>query len=237
MSVYRIAICDDDSRMVEQLSLFCREILDREDIPYELEVFNRADELRSRLDLQQDAFHLLILDIQMDGLTGMELARSLRSRDDRVSIIFVTACDDYLAEGYDVQPIHFLLKPVSREVLEKAIRTDLKLNFLPKTVALHIGNKLLHLSIDDIYYAESRNHNVIIHQKEDYRTYYISLTEMEKQLPADHFTRCHNSFLINLGKVQEIGRTELLLDNGQQLPVGRVYYRAFQSAFVRYINL
>ncbi len=237
MSVYKIAICDDDSRILERLSLFCREILDKEDIPYELEVFQSADELRRRLNLQQDAYHLLILDIQMNGLTGMELAHSLRDRDDRVSIIFVTAYDDYLVEGYDVQPIHFLLKPVRQEVLEKAIHTDLKWNFLPKTVALHIGNKLLHLSIDDIYYLESRNHHVIIHQKEDSKTYYISLTEIEKQLPSDHFTRCHNSFLINLGRVEEIGRRELLVDNGQQLPVGRMYYRAFQSAFVRYINL
>ena len=65
---------------------------------------------------------------------------------------------------------------------------------------------------------------------------YLSLTEFEKQLPKGHFSRCHNSFLVNLSRVKEIGRTDLTLRNGDMLPVGRTYYKAFQSAFIRYIN-
>ena len=144
----------------------------------------------------------------MDGMTGMELARSLREKGKRVSIIFVTACEDYLSDGYGVQPIHFLLKPVHREALASAIHTDLKLNYIPKTVVVHIGNKLVHLSLSDF----------------------------EKQLPMGQFARCHNSYLVNLDEVREIGRTEISLQSGETLPMGRSYYKAFQSAFVRYIN-
>ena len=173
----------------------------------------------------------------MNGMTGLELARSLRSKDDRISIIFVTACDNYLSEGYDVQPIHFLLKPICREALANAIRTDLKLNYLPKAVTLSIGNKILHFSVSEIRYVESYNHNIIIHQSSgNSNTYYLSLTEFEKQLPKGHFSRCHNSFLVNLSRVKEIGRTDLTLRNGDMLPVGRTYYKAFQSEFIRYIN-
>ena len=188
------------------------------------------------MDTESCPFELLILDIQMEGMTGMELARSLRDKGNRVSIIFVTACEDYLSEGYGVQPIHFLLKPVRREALASAIHTDLKLNYIPKTVVVHIGNKLVHLSLSDIRYIESYNHSIVIHQSTDNSTYYFSLSDFEKQLPMGQFARCHNSYLVNLDEVREIGRTELSLQSGETLPMGRTYYKAFQSAFVRYIN-
>lgn len=208
MSTYRIAICDDDDIIRENLCSLCSDILTNDSAEYRLEPFCSVCELEKRLNAEGCPFDLLILDIQMDGMTGMELARSLREKGNRVSIIFVTACEDYLSEWYGVQPIHFLLKPVHREALASAIHTDLKLNYIPKTVVVHIGNKLVHLSLSDF----------------------------EKQLPMGQFARCHNSYLVNLDEVREIGRTELSLQSGETLPMGRSYYKAFQSAFVRYIN-
>lgn len=236
MSTYRIAVCDDDDIIRENLCSLCSDILTNDSVEYRLESFRSACELEKRLDTESCPFDLLILDIQMEGMTGMELARSLRDKGNRVSIIFVTACDDYLSEGYGVQPIHFLLKPVRREALASAIHTDLKLNYIPKTVVVHIGNKLVHLSLSDIRYIESYNHSIVIHQSTDNSTYYFSLSDFEKQLPMGQFARCHNSYLVNLDEVREIGRTELSLQSGETLPMGRTYYKAFQSAFVRYIN-
>lgn len=236
MDAYRIAICDDDDIIRENLCSLCSDILTNDSVEYRLEPFCSACELEKRLNAEGCPFDLLILDIQMDGMTGMELARSLREKGKRVSIIFVTACEDYLSDGYGVQPIHFLLKPVHREALASAIHTDLKLNYIPKTVVVHIGNKLVHLSFSDIRYVESYNHSIVIHQSTGNSTYYFSLSDFEKQLPAGQFARCHNSYLVNLNEVREIGRTELSLQSGETLPVGRAYYKAFQSAFVRYIN-
>lgn len=236
MSAYRIAVCDDDDIIRENLCSLCSDILTNDSVEYRLESFRSACELEKRLDTESCPFELLILDIQMEGMTGMELARSLRDKGNRVSIIFVTACEDYLSEGYGVQPIHFLLKPVRREALASAIHTDLKLNYIPKTVVVHIGNKLVRLSLSDIRYIESYNHSIVIHQSTDNSTYYFSLSDFEKQLPMGQFARCHNSYLVNLDEVREIGRTELSLQSGETLPMGRTYYKAFQSAFVRYIN-
>ncbi len=236
MSVYRIAVCDDDDIMRENLCSLCSDILTDDSIEYRIEPFRSACELEKRLDIENCPFDLLILDIQMDGMTGMELARSLREKGNRVSIIFVTACENYLGEGYGVQPIHFLLKPVKREALASAIHTDLKLNYIPKTVIVHIGNKLVHLVLSDVQYIESYNHSIVIHQSTGNSTYYFSLSDFEKQLPMGQFARCHNSYLVNLEEVREIGRTELSLQSGESLPIGRAYYKTFQNAFVRYIN-
>ena len=95
---------------------------------------------------------------------------------------------------------------------------------------------MVSLPLADIRYIESYNHNIIVHQTEGDRTYFLSLTDFEKQTPRDQFCRCHNSYLVNMAFVEEIGRTELSLRGGVQLPIGRAYYKDLQSAFIRYMN-
>ena len=236
MNPYRVAVCDDDAAILDNLCSLCREIFTEDGISHEITAFSNAQDLKEKLDTQSNPFDLLILDIQMEGMTGMDLAHSLRDSGDRVSIIFITACDDYLSEGYGVQPIHFLLKPVKKEALANALHTDLKLNHLPKMAVLRIGSKTVSLSLSDIRYIESFNHEVIIHQAGSKQTYAISLTEVERQLPRGRFCRCHNSYLVNLGYVQEIGRMKLCLRDCKTLPVGRTYYKSFQEKFIRYLN-
>lgn len=236
MNVYRLAVCEDDDTIREELSSLCQDILTQDSIEHEITAFSSADELEKRLLTENTPFDLLLLDIQMEGMTGMELAQSLRRRGDRVSILFISGCEDYLPEGYGVQPIHFLLKPVSREALADALRTDWRLNHRPKTAALRIGGKTVSLPLAEIRYIESYNHNIVIHQASGDRSYLLSLSEAEKQLPPGQFCRCHNSYLVNMEYVEEISRKELALRGGIRLPIGRAYYKSLQSAFIRYLN-
>ena len=125
---------------------------------------------------------------------------------------------------------------MSRESLALALRTDWQLNHRPKTIVLRIGSKTVQLALAEIRYIESYDHNIIVHQAEGDRTYFLSLTDFEKQMPRDQFCRCHNSYLVNMSFVEEISRMELSLRGGVCLPVGRAYYKALQSAFIRYLN-
>lgn len=236
MNRYRLAVCEDDAAIRKELCALCCDILAEDGIVYEITEFSSAENLEEVLQEKGDCFDLLILDIQMEGITGMELAKSLRQQDNRVSILFVTGCEKYLLKGYEVQPIHFLLKPVKREALAQALRTDWKLNHKPKTVVLRTGNKTVCLSLGEIRYIESFNHNIVVHQSGEEHTYSLSLSEIEKQLPPGQFCRCHNSYLVNLDCVEQIGRTQLRLRDAQTIPVGRAYYKGLQSAFIRYLN-
>lgn len=236
MSTYRLAICEDEEAVRAQIHSLCQEILTEAGQAHSIAEFSSAQQLEHLLSTKSSPFDLLLLDIQMEGLTGMELARRLRQRGDRVSIIFITGCEDYLPQGYSVQPIHFLLKPVSRQALEAALQVDWQLNHQPKTAVLRVGSKTIHLRLSDILYIESYNHSIILHQLEGERTGSLSLTEFERQMPPNHFFRCHNSYLVNMAYVEEIGRTELSLRGGVRLPIGRTYYKALQSAFIRYLN-
>ncbi len=234
MQTYSIALCDDDESARRELSELCRDILAELNIENSITAFDSAERLREALNGTR--FDLLILDIQMKGMTGMELARELRRNNDRVSVIFISACDEYLREGYEVQPVHFLLKPVDRDALAGALRLDWRLNHSPRAISLCIGGRSIGLVLSDVDYIESLNHRIIVHTASGSAEYYSSLSKLEKQLPSGNFARCHNSFLVNLDRVREIRRTEIMLKNGALLPVGRTYYKSFQSAFITFIN-
>ncbi len=236
METYQVAICDDDTIVLEQIGSLCEEFYAKEGIPCQISAFSDARKLKDQIETQSLSFNLLILDIKMEDLTGMELAHALRDAGNRISIIFITAYDEYLPFGYDVQPIHFLMKPVKKEALENALRTDLKLNVYQRNWSLRIGNRIVCLSLPEIRYIESYNHEVIIHEGETDRSYTISLSEIERQLPATQFCRCHKSYLVNLEFVKEIKRQSLSLQGNEILPIGRTYHKTFQKMLIRYLN-
>lgn len=237
MGVYRVAVCDDERAACEEVCRLCDDILTQDGIPHRIVPFSSASALDACLREGDDAFDLLVLDIAMQGQSGMELAHELRRRRDRVSIVFVTGCEEYLEEGYGVQPVHFLLKPVTRERLSEALHADRELNHSPKTVTLQRGGRLLRLALSDIYYVETGvKHNVKIVTPAHAHLFPASLSYMEQALPAEQFVRCHKSYLVNLEHVTEVGRTAVRLDSGEEVPVGRKYAAETQSAFVAYLN-
>ena len=236
MNEYCLAVCEDDDNIREDICVMCREILAEHGIEHAITAFSSAAELEELLRTEENPFDCLLLDIQMAGMSGMELAQLLRSREDNVSIIFITSCENYLREGYSVQPIHFLLKPVKREVLEDALRIDWRLNHKPKIVTLRVGSRTVSLKLTEILYIESQNHSVVVHKREASQSFTFSLSDMERMLVPGQFFRCHNSYLVNMEYVEEIGRTELQLAFGERIPIGRKYYKDFQSAFIHYMN-
>lgn len=236
MGGYRLAICEDDPRMRAQLRTLCGEILTGMGVACQIAAFPSADALDEVLRTRSEPFHLLLLDIQMEGMSGMELARALREREDEVGVIFISASTDYLLEGYEVRPIHYLLKPVGREALEKAIRTHWRQTLAPRTVALRAGGKSTSLPVEEIRYVESRDHGSLVCLTGGDQFFRLPLAQVERLLPAGQFARCHNSFLVNLAHVKLVGRGALTLRDGASVPVGRRYYDPFQNAFVTYIN-
>lgn len=96
MNIYQVAICEDNDTIRAHLHSLCHEILAEDGIEHSITDFSSAQQIEDQMTAQNHSFDLLLLDIQMEGLTGMELAQSLRQRGDRVSIIFVTGCEDII---------------------------------------------------------------------------------------------------------------------------------------------
>lgn len=229
---YRLAICEDDPRERQSLESLCREILQKRGIPGEVASYPSTEALDSSLQEGRGPFDLLLLDIQMAGINGMEFAKTLRDRGDEVRILFITGAAEYALEGYQVNPIHYLLKPVNQQELERVLVGDWERNHRSKTLLFRQGTKWVALAV----YIERLNRNVVVHTDKAQHTFSMTLTEVEAMVPGGGFAKCHNSFLVNFRRVEEIGRTSLRLRSGEELPMGRRFYRDFQTAFVRFIN-
>ena len=104
-------------------------------------------------------------------------------------------------------------------------------------LTLRAGNRAVVLPLDQIWYIESRNHTVEVWGAREAQTFWARLSQVEELLPPGHFCRCHNSFLVNLEHVAQVGRREVLLDDGRSVPVSRSYSESAQEQFVRYLNM
>ena len=235
MEPYRIAVCEDDPAIGNQLAVLCKTIFLSWDLAARADLFPSADALRAALETGETPFDLYLLDIQMEGITGLELARWLYDQGVRDRVIFITGNPEYALAGYDAHPLHYLLKPVSRERLETALRLALDRHH-PQTVLFQRGGKTLSIPVQDILYLESRDHGVVIHLRDGERAFSLPLADAERMVPAGAFQRCHKSFLVHLAWVREVSRAELLLEDGQRLPVSRTFYPVFQNALIRYLN-
>ncbi len=165
--MYRIAVCEDELNETEQLCALCGEILGDMQTEHEILSFSSAAELEHEMN-KGTGFQLLCLDIVMPDKSGMDLALEVRERNEKIGILFVSGSTEYLLEGYEARPIQYLLKPVDREQLEKALRTALRLWQRPETVTIREGRKTCVLALSDILYVESINHGSRFHlEKED----------------------------------------------------------------------
>lgn len=176
---------------------------------------------------------ILFLDIEMEKMDGIALAREIRKHNRQMQIIFVTGYMEYIQEGYDVEALHYLLKPVSQEktdsVLERAVE---RLKTADAVLFVESSGELTRIPLHEIRYIESNRNYNIIHADTDYEMR-GTLSELEAKLD-EAFVRVGRSCLVNLHYVRRIGKTELILSTGENLPVPRGSYKKLNEAFIKY---
>ena len=220
-----IAVCDDEILQCCALSKRIQEILDGMNIPYTIRQFYSGSSLlREALD-----FDILFLDILMEGLDGMKTARIFRQKASDQILIFVSSSQKYVWNAYDVEAFHYLLKPVNdqklKTVLQRAVQ---KIKRHPREYLLiRWERQQQKVFLDNIRYFEIRSRMIDVHGTEGCFSYYEQIRVLENQLKDKGFFRCHKSFLINLNRVDSYNRQELLLDNGERIPIAKRRYDDF----------
>lgn len=231
----KIAIVDDEISEQEILIKYIREWADAK---RELAEITRFDSSESFLFSWEDdkAFSLLILDIEMGGISGLELAKKIRAEDKRIPIMFVTGYDEYMQYGYDVSALHYLIKPVHKERLFMVLD---KLAFSKteeiKALVLHGESGVRRVQIRNILYLEADGHGSIMHTVDEVFSLKESLGEIEKQAPAaGEIIKCHRAYLVNLRFISAIQNSDIILDNRERLPVSRNQMKKVQREFLKY---
>ena len=176
---YLAAVCEDDARLARELAGECSRLLSSRGVEAHVDVFASAEELRSGLG----KYRLLILDIELPGENGLSLARRARAAGSKAAVIFVTGCAEYALEGYDVQPVHYLIKPVDEARLADAIDRALAYSGAPETIVLRVGNRIVSLDAGDVWYIESLNRELIVHGSEVEQNFAMTLSAACEALP------------------------------------------------------
>ena len=178
---------------------------------------------------------LILLDIEMPLMNGIETARKIRQLDSDVLIIFVTCMAQYAIEGYSVRALDYVLKPV--HYYSFASKMDQVMEILStrqkKKLIIHARNEHIRLAPEQLLYVEVQNHTLCYHtqQKLLYSTGNQSLTRLAEELANCGFARCHQAFLVNLQYVVRYDKNNVWLPN-DMIPMSRSYYQSFTQALL-----
>ncbi len=181
-------------------------------------------------------FDILLLDIEMSGEDGISLAKRLRQEGCAAEIVFVTSHFELAGEGYEVDALHYLVKPVSQEKLSAVLsKAADRLKAAPPSIVISSEGETVRLTERELLYVEAFLHYLVIHTEEqDYRIK-ETLGEFAGRLSEDFF-RIHRSVLVNLRRIVKITRTDVTLDSGDVLPVARGKYDAVNRAFIERVT-
>ena len=230
---YRVAIVDDssvDAAFVEDILKAWTE--DRQ-VVVQPERFDSAEKFLFRY-AEDKVWDVLLLDIEMGTMDGVSLAKKIRHDNEAVQIVFITGYPDYIAEGYEVAALHYLMKPVSREKLFAVL--DRAMGNLQKTervILLPVSSETLRIPVSQVQYVEAFSHAVAITTQTDTIQVKMPISEIEKML-GEGFVRCHRSYLVGLKHISRISKSEVILDSGKVLPLSRGAAAIVHKAFISY---
>jgi DNA-binding LytR/AlgR family response regulator len=230
---YQVGICDDEAGWRRFLTDIVEQWAKERGDAAEIFQFENADQLlfaQAHKNCQ-----ILFLDIELGekATNGMELARQIREENRQIQLIFVSGYMEYMQDGYDVDALHYLLKPVTKErvygVLDKAAE---RIKTAGKVLLFESHGELLRIPLHEIRYIEVVKNYVTIHGEENYEIK-RTLSEMEQELD-ERFFRMGRSFLVNLYFVKKITKAAVDLTDGTRLPLPRGMYDKINQAMIHY---
>ncbi len=231
--MYEIAICDDDSAFAQELEEMLSELFLARGVNCRVSRFSDPSQLMNALERGANC-DLLFQDILFGEERGLRFARLVRERKWDLDLVFVTSSEEYAVAGYDVRPLHYLLKPIRREQLEEAVDRFLERR-TPCTLCLTTPTSTVRLPISEILYFEIYNHTVVIHLRDGGdRSWRCTLHDLESMLPPEQFVRIHRSFLVNLEHIAEIERDRVRLTSGDYVPISKNAYANLQLSLVAF---
>ena len=228
----RIAIVDDEKVIREQI----KKLIEKKQTDCEIDTYGTGEDL-----LKADSvYDIIFLDIQMDGMNGIDTARALRQKADNTVLIFITSVKEYVFDAFDVATFHYLIKPIEEnkfwEVCDRAVLEVTKKKQNPSgQIFIKTRSQSITLEQSDVLYIESRAKKVEIHTKTNIVEAYAAISELEKQLVGS-FYRCHRGYLVNMAFIAGYENDSITLNNGETIILSKDKYSEFVKVYMRYLK-
>ena len=235
--MFRLAICEDEKVVLDFETSLINKWAAARGCPLELDTYISAEQFIFESE-DKAPYDLLIFDIQMKNMNGMELAKTLRRRGCDAVIIFITGVPDYAIEGYEVGAVRYILKPVKEEVLNGLLDNvwEEKQKKTEDFFILGQGTDLEKINFEKIIYIEARGHHVFLKGKDFEREWKAVFTETVACFEGRGFFCLRRGLLVNLKHVARISRTDCILDDGESLPVARGVYKELNESFIEFFK-
>lgn len=204
-------------------------------VRFTVSVFDDGEKI---VEQYRPVYDILLLDIEMKRMDGMEAARRIRERDDSVVIVFITAAPQYAINGYEVQALSYLLKPVPyfafRQELKRSI--DMVRRRSDGSMLIEAGGNQMRLELSDVTYIESIRHTIIVHTLDGKLSVSGTLKDFEGRLADQDFFRSNSCYLVNLRHVVGVDGQDCVMSNAERLRVSRPRKKAFLTALTNYMG-
>lgn len=231
----RIAVCDDEAIDRRQAADLTHEIMAAEGLPCGISSYENAEGLLSAIR-GGTQFHILLLDVMMEGLDGMELAAALRKLGDGTAIIFFSTNREMALRGYEVSAARYLAKPLQMPQLREALLYCYKTFCEKKEILLQTSNGQRRIRLSSILYAEAMERVTKLVLADRLEELSLKFSALSALLPERQFVLCHRSYLVNLDHIAYIRSRELELTNGEVLPLSKYRQKDLQKQFVDYLS-
>ena len=230
----KFAICDDEPQMAREIADQLAGYMKETDCDYSVDCFSSGHALLK----SSDEFDVIFLDIQMERPDGMETAALLRRRESRSLLIFVTVLKDRVFDVFPLEAFDYLLKPLDRDRFRRTM--DRALRWLERDAAKNLvvqrGSGCQVVPLSDILYCEVLGRKIFIHKKDGIvLDYYDRLEDLEQRVDS-RFFKCHRSYLVNLDHVGGCQDGQVLLSQGERIPVSRLRERELTQALLRHMK-
>ena len=224
---FSITIIEDNIQEKERLIELLRIWEVKNSITLHIDHYKSGEDYLS--SCSTDESNLYILDIQLPFMTGIDVAKKMRGRGFEGTILFLTAFREYVFEGYDVRALHYLLKPVSQEALNKCL-DDVHQQLKGDYFVFRDNSHMIQIPYSDIICLSVVKHYIEITTKKEVYSVRMSLKSILPFLPAD-FVQCHRGYIINMRHIRKVTATSIMLSNNTTVPIGRNYLSTLRHEY------
>lgn len=230
-----LAIIEDNAQYLMTLRQYITRYGEEHGLSFHIVAYTNIEDF---LLPRSESYDIVFFDIELPGMNGMDGAKRFRQMDSDAVIIFVTNLSKYAVNGYEVDAMDYMLKPVSYNnlalKLQKALQRIEKKQY--KTLALHSREGIYKLRSSDIFFIESSGHNLTFHTDSGDITVTGSLSDYEEELKANFFSRCDRCYLVNMQAIAKTDGTIVTLRNGAEITISRRKKKDFLNDFTQYLG-
>ena len=228
--MFAIAICEDEKYILEELYENVKKYVKIKGLSANISTYTSGEDLLK----ESAAFDVILLDMKLPGINGVEVARQVSGKS---RIIFITSYQEYAVEAFEVEAVHYLLKPVEEErlylALDRAVRRSGQVDSQSLTLMKSGETHVLFIRV--IFYCEVFNHRVIIHSLQGAYSYFGALDDLANRLD-ERFFRCHRSYIVNMSYVARQEKGTAILTNGEKILISRRKQSEFMQKLLHFLK-